>query len=181
MLPLHITNETSRLKAVVLGTAFSNGPTPKVEEAYDPKSLEHILAGTYPLEADMIKEMEAFLRIFEKYNVKVFRPEIISDYNQIFSRDIGFVIDDVFVVTGTFEIKFLKPITEGKLVAIGEMTKNLGSKLEARAKLYSENGDLYARGSGVFVKTKISLTSIEDNSSNLLTIFCIKGKSEMSE
>jgi len=71
------------------------------------------------------------------------------------------VVDDVFVVTGTFEIKFLKPITEGKLVAVGEMTKNLGSKLEARAKLYSENGDLYATGSGVFVKTKISLTSIE--------------------
>ncbi|MFN7331527.1 MAG: amidinotransferase, partial [Flavobacterium sp.] len=38
MLPLHITNETSRLRAVVLGTAVSNGPTPTAEEAYDPKS-----------------------------------------------------------------------------------------------------------------------------------------------
>ena len=97
MLRLNINNETSRLRAVVLGVATSNGPTPSVEEAYDPKSLEHILAGTYPKEADMILEMEAFNRVFEKYEVTVFRPEIINDYNQIFARDIGFVIGDVFI------------------------------------------------------------------------------------
>ena len=97
MLQLNIKNESSRLRAVVLGTAVSNGPTPKVEEAYDPKSLEHLLAGTYPIEADMIQEMEAFNAVFEKYEVQVFRPEIIENYNQIFSRDIGFVIDDIFV------------------------------------------------------------------------------------
>jgi hypothetical protein len=33
-----------RLRAVVLGTAISNGPIPTVDEAYDPKSLEHIIA-----------------------------------------------------------------------------------------------------------------------------------------
>src|SRR5690554_2868570 len=93
MLQLNVKNETSRLRAVVLGTAVSNGPTPTAEEAYDPKSLEHILAGTYPIEADMVKEMEAFNEVLQKYDVQVFRPEIIEDYNQIFSRDIGFVID----------------------------------------------------------------------------------------
>lgn len=97
MLELNVKNETSRLKAVVLGTAISNGPTPSIEEAYDPKSLEHILAGTYPKEADMILEMEAFSAVLEKYDVEVFRPKLIESYNQIFVRDIGFVIDDVFV------------------------------------------------------------------------------------
>lgn len=97
MLKLNIKNETSRLRAVVLGIANSNGPTPTVNEAYDPKSLEHILAGTYPKEEDMILEMEAFNQVFKKYDVTVFRPEIIEDYNQIFVRDIGFVIDDVFI------------------------------------------------------------------------------------
>lgn len=97
MLTLKINNETSRLRAVVLGIAHSNGPTPSVDEAYDPKSLEHILAGTYPVEADMIPEMDAFNEVFEKYGVKVFRPEMIENYNQIFARDIGFVIDDVFI------------------------------------------------------------------------------------
>jgi N-dimethylarginine dimethylaminohydrolase len=97
MLSLNIKNETSRLRAVVLGTAISNGPTPKIEATYDPKSLEHILAGTYPKEADMVLEMEAFNQVFEKYGVRVFRPEIIENYNQIFVRDIGFVIEDTFV------------------------------------------------------------------------------------
>ena len=97
MLKLSINDETSRLRTVVLGVANSNGPTPSIQEAYDPKSLEHILAGTYPKEEDMVVEMEAFNQIFKKYEVTVFRPEIIENYNQIFTRDIGFVIGDVFI------------------------------------------------------------------------------------
>lgn len=97
MLALNINNETSRLRAVVLGSATSNGPTPKVEEAYDPKSLEHILAGTYPKESDMVLEIEAFHEVLCNYGVTVFRPQLIENYNQIFVRDIGFVIGDVFV------------------------------------------------------------------------------------
>ena len=97
MLELNVKNETARLRKVILGVANSNGPTPTVDEAYDPKSLEHIVAGTYPLEKDMIVEMDAFNAVFEKYNVTVYRPELISNYNQIFARDIGFVIDDVFI------------------------------------------------------------------------------------
>ena len=97
MLQLNIKNETSRLRAVVLGTAKSNGPVPKVADCYDPKSAQHVLAGTYPKEEDMILEMEAVAKVFEKYNIQVFRPNEIEDYNQIFSRDIAFVIDDKFI------------------------------------------------------------------------------------
>ncbi len=97
MLKLNVNNETSRLRTVILGIANSNGPTPKVEDCYDPKSKQHVLAGTYPTEADMIKEMEAVAKVFEKYDVKVFRPEIIKDCNQIFARDIAFVIEDKII------------------------------------------------------------------------------------
>jgi len=97
MIKLNIQNETSRLRAVVLGTAESNGPIPKVEDCYDPKSVEHILAGTYPSEVDMIKEMDAVAKVFDKYGVQVYRPEIIKDCNQIFARDIAFVIDDILI------------------------------------------------------------------------------------
>lgn len=97
MLKLNITSETSTLKAVVLGTAVSNGPTPEYEDAYDPKSAEHIKAGTYPVEEDMVREMEAVAAVLEKYKVQVFRPKIIEDYNQIFTRDIAFVIEDKFI------------------------------------------------------------------------------------
>ena len=97
MLQLKINDETSVLKAVVLGTAESCGPTPKPEQAYDPKSLEHILAGTYPKEEDMIKEMDAFAAVFEKHEVEVFRPSVLENCNQIFSRDIAFVIGDKLI------------------------------------------------------------------------------------
>ena len=97
MLQLNITNEFSRLRAVVLGTAQSNGPTPTIAQSYDPKSAEHIQAGTYPTNEDMILEMEGLAKVFEKYQVKVYRPTQIENYNQIFSRDIGFVVENLFI------------------------------------------------------------------------------------
>ncbi len=93
---LHIKNETATLKSVVLGIANQNGSTPKPEDCYDPKSKLHVLAGTYPKELDMICEMEAFNQVLIKYGVKVYRPEVLKDVNQIFARDIAFVIDDLF-------------------------------------------------------------------------------------
>lgn len=96
IIPLKIDNETSRLKSVILGIANNNGPIPKPEDCYDPKSKQHVLAGTYPIEKDMIAEMDAFYAVLVKHNVKVYRPEILENVNQIFARDIGFVIDNLF-------------------------------------------------------------------------------------
>jgi hypothetical protein len=138
MLPLNIQNETSRLRAVVLGTAVNNGPTPTAEEAYDPKSLEHILAGTYPVEADMINEMEAFNQVFKKYDVEVFRPDVIPNYNQIFSRDIGFVIDDVFIKAN------ILPDREKELDAIQYVIDHIDPKKVVRPpeEVHIEGGDV---------------------------------------
>lgn len=97
MLQLNIKDETATLKAVLLGTAASSGPVPRPEEAYDPKSLEHILAGTYPQEADMVKEMEAVAGVLRKYGVRVYRPEVLNNCNQIFARDIAFVIENKLI------------------------------------------------------------------------------------
>ena len=52
---LRATNEWANLKKVVVGTAQSMGGTPALEEAYDPKSKEHIAAGTFPTEADCVR------------------------------------------------------------------------------------------------------------------------------
>ncbi len=97
MLKINVKNETSKLQCVVLGTAKSNGPTPRVEDCYDPKSKQHVIAGTYPKESAMIVEMEAVAKVFDKYDVQVLRPEIIENYNQIFARDIAFVIENKFI------------------------------------------------------------------------------------
>ena len=102
-LKLNINDEIGRLRSVVLGSALSNGPTPKLQDAYDPKSAEHIKSGTYPVEKDMIQEMEALANVFERYQVAVFRPEIIENYNQIFARDIAFVIENKLIIANILE------------------------------------------------------------------------------
>ncbi|MEO1253267.1 MAG: arginine deiminase-related protein [Bacteroidota bacterium] len=98
MISVRILDETAPLEAVILGTAKSMGGTPKVENSYDPKSKEHILAGTFPREQDLIEEMEHVASVLTKYGVKVYRPENIEGLNQIFARDIAFVIQDKLVV-----------------------------------------------------------------------------------
>ena len=103
MLNLNVNNETSKLKAVVLGTALSLGPTPKLEDCYDPKSREHVLNNTYPIEEDLTQEMQEFYDVLKKYNVTIYRPEKIENQNQIFSRDIAFVIENKFVFANVVE------------------------------------------------------------------------------
>ena len=149
MLQLNVKNESSRLRAVVLGTAMSNGPTPQIEEAYDPKSLEHILAGTYPLEVDMVKEMDAFEAVFKKYGVTVYRPDIIQNYNQIFTRDIGFVIDDVFIKSN------ILPDRERELVAIQYVIDKMNPAKVVRPpeEVHIEGGDVMLWGNYIFVGT----------------------------
>ena len=149
MLELNVKNESSRLRAVVLGSAKSNGPTPSVEEAYDPKSLEHILAGTYPVEEDMVKEMEAFNQVFQKYNVQVFRPKMIENYNQIFTRDIGFVIDDIFIKAN------ILPDRERELEAIQYVIDQIDPKKVVRPpeEVHIEGGDVMLWNDHIFIGT----------------------------
>jgi len=96
---LHVQSETSRLRAVVLGLPTSPGPTPSLEETFDSKSYESVLHGIYPVEEDMIHEMDAFLAVLKKYDVDVYRPTPVKNCNQVFSRDVGFVIDDKIIVS----------------------------------------------------------------------------------
>ena len=57
---LHVVNETARLREVVLGMPWANGPVPSLSETFDSKSYESVLNGTYPAEQDIVAEMSAF-------------------------------------------------------------------------------------------------------------------------
>ena len=147
---LNINNETSRLRAVVLGRAISIGPQPTLEEAYDPKSIEHIKAGTYPKEIDMIKEMEAVEAVLKKYNVEVYRPEIIEDYNQIFSRDIGLVIEDKFIKAN------ILPDREKEIKAIQYVIDQIDPTKVFKAPtddIHFEGGDIMIHNEYIFIGT----------------------------
>lgn len=149
MLELHVNDETARLKAVVLGTAVSCGSTPDPEDCYDPKSKQHALAGTYPLEKDMIPEMEAVAAVFEKYDVQVFRPKIIVDYNQIFARDIAFVIEDKFVKSN------ILPDRDREIDAIKHVIDQIDPEkiITLPDEVHVEGGDVMPWGDYIFVGT----------------------------
>jgi len=149
MLHLNIKNETSRLRAVVLGTALDNGPIPTPEECYDPKSLQHVLAGTYPKEEDMILEMESVCQVFEKYDVKVYRPEVIKDYNQIFTRDIGFVIEDKFIIAN------ILPDRDREILAIEHIWSQVAkeNRINLPEDCHVEGGDVMPWNDYIFVGT----------------------------
>ena len=146
---VEVKNETNRLRAVILGTAQSNGATPTAEEAYDPKSLEHILKGTYPLEKDMLLEMEAFAQVLKKYEVEVYRPEIIKDCNQIFTRDIGFVIDSKFIKAN------ILPERENEFQAIEYIVEQIPSSqyIVPPTEVHIEGGDVMPWNDHIFIGT----------------------------
>ena len=149
MLQLNIINETSKLKAVVLGIATSNGPIPNPEDCYDPKSREHILKGTYPKEEDMTEEIEAVVAVFKKYDITVYRPKVIKNYNQIFSRDIAFVIEDKFIKAN------ILPDREKEYVAIQHVTNQILSKniIELPKDCHIEGGDVMPLNEYIFIGT----------------------------
>jgi N-dimethylarginine dimethylaminohydrolase len=149
MLQLNITNETSKLRAVVLGIAINNGPTPELENCYDPKSREHVLNGTYPKEQDMIEEMEAVAAVFKKYDITVFRPKVIKNYNQIFSRDIAFVLEDKLIKAN------ILPDREKEYIAIANVTNQINPKniIELPKDCHIEGGDVMPWNDYIFVGT----------------------------
>ncbi len=149
MLKLHIQNETSKLKAVLLGTAESSGPIPSFDEAYDPKSREHILAGTYPKEEDMLLEMDAFLQVLEKYEVKVYRPKVLKDVNQIFARDITFVIQDKLIESN------ILPDRLKEIDAIDYLLDQISKEkiIVPPKEVHIEGGDVMPWGDYIFVGT----------------------------
>jgi N-dimethylarginine dimethylaminohydrolase len=100
---LNIQSETGKLHSVVLGIAQDSGEMDSVEECYDPKSKYFLNKNQFPLEIDCISEMEKVAKILEKHGVQVFRPENIPGVNQIFSRDISFVIENRFFRTNIIE------------------------------------------------------------------------------
>ena len=96
---LNVRNETSTLKAVVLGQPGSMGQPPAPQATYDAKSYESVMKGVYPAEEDVYREMSAFEKVLLRYGVQVFRPWTLENCNQVFARDVGFVIDDRIIVS----------------------------------------------------------------------------------
>ena len=142
---LHVQSETARLRAVVLGLPYSPGPTPTLEQTFDSKSYESVLHGVYPVEQDMIREMDAFLAILKKYDVDVYRPAPVNNCNQVFSRDVGFVIDDKIIVSNII------PDRQDEIDAYEDIYRQIHYKniFNLPETVHVEGGDVVLYGEGL--------------------------------
>ena len=147
MISLNVNNEFGKLNKVILGIAQSNGGIPKLDECYDPKSREHVQNGTFPEEANLSDELNQFLNVLKKYNVSVFRPTLIEDYNQIFSRDIAFVIGEKLVVSNIIKDR------EKEINAIENIISQIDPsniiRLSNKARI--EGGDVIIHNDHIFI------------------------------
>ena len=147
MIDLNVVNETNTLKAVLLGIANNNGPVPLALECYDPNSLYHVNAGSYPVESKMIEEISSLETVFNNYGVEIYRPEILSNYNQIFARDIAFVVDDKIIKSNTI------PERAKEFSAIKGVLNKISSEniIELPDDCHIEGGDVILHNDYIFI------------------------------
>ena len=68
------------------------------------------------------------------------------------------IVQDVFVYTVTFNIQMLRPVTSGVIRSVGELKFKSTNLFIADSTLYDENNKVVGRGSGSFMKSKITLS-----------------------
>ena len=147
MMKINIENESGKLKAVVLGIANDFGGTPSLEDCYDPKSKAHVKEGTFPTNEACVNEMDALVNVFKKYGIDIFRPQNIKGLNQIFSRDIAFVISDKLVIPNIIEDRI------SEIDAIADVISKISSYDVIRMPLSTraEGGDVMPCNEYIFV------------------------------
>jgi len=70
------------------------------------------------------------------------------------------VVEDVLVLTASFQINLLGMVVNGELRAEGTLIRSGRTLIFAESKLYDEKGRLIATGSGTFARSRIPLSSI---------------------
>ena len=148
MIEVKVDNEYSALKSVILGLAEDMGDPPKVFDVYDPRSLYHIKNNSYPSEVDVKKDVESFYKILIKHNVDVLRPDNIKNCNQVFARDLGFTISNIFFQSN------IVPNREEELVGVSGIINNLDAGVVKLPNyMHIEGGDVVIHNDKLFIGT----------------------------
>jgi uncharacterized protein (TIGR00369 family) len=67
------------------------------------------------------------------------------------------IVHDVFVLTTSFNINLVRPVSKGKVKAIGKLKFHSENHFVAEASLFDEKGREVAYGIGTFAKSKVKL------------------------
>lgn len=67
------------------------------------------------------------------------------------------VVEDAFVLTSSFHLDLLRPVSEGEIRSEGRLVHRARRLFIAEAQATDSEGNLIARGSGTFMKSSIRL------------------------
>tara|TARA_B100000989_G_scaffold74479_1_gene52556 strand:- start:323 stop:1234 length:912 start_codon:yes stop_codon:yes gene_type:complete len=159
MIKIKIENEYSQLKTVILGIASDIGEHPSIIDTYDPRSLYHVKNNTFPTEMSLVKNVESFYDKLLKHNVNIIRPKNIPNCNQIFSRDLGFVISNIFFMSN------IVPARANEIHGIDNIIEKLDvGVIKLPQFMHIEGGDLVLHNNKLFIGTYL-----DNNYSSLIT------------
>ena len=144
---LFLKNETSRLKSVLLGNANNIEKKPNIYQTYDPLSIINLKRGTYPKKSDLIKELDSYKKALEINGVDVYELDSVPNCNQIFARDIGFVIGDYFFISN------ILPLRQKEINGLNSMIKKIDNSkiVKLNTNIHIEGGDIILDNDYIFV------------------------------
>ncbi|MGZ4900057.1 MAG: PaaI family thioesterase [Candidatus Angelobacter sp.] len=67
------------------------------------------------------------------------------------------LVEDNFVLTSSFNLYMLAPVSAGVIRSVGKVVSGGGSSFLAESVLYGEQDEEIARGSGMFIRSKVIL------------------------
>lgn len=80
------------------------------------------------------------------------------------------LVTDRFLLTTSFNLHFTKPIREGEVIAEGRWISGRRRVLVAESRLIDAEGEEIGRGTGTFMRSRISLSSLEGYAAALRAI-----------
>ena len=141
---LNINSETSKLKEVLIGNSYNFKSPLNFRDLYDPTSLLNYLKGKYPNKFQLQRQLSELKKTLIKYGVKVHELDT-EDTNQIFARDLGFVIDDNFIISSII------PDREKELNGLRSLLNNIKNVIKLPKSAHIEGGDVVVTKEHVFI------------------------------
>ena len=98
-----VDNEWGELKQVIVGHGRNMHAPTSAEDAFDPTSFLHLYSGTYPVMDEVVLQLDGLAEVLANFGVEVLRPHDVPDLEQVFARDVGFVVEDQFFRSAMIE------------------------------------------------------------------------------
>ena len=141
---IHITNENHRLTDVIVGNSFNFKSNINFRDLYDPISLFYYLRGKFPNKYKLQNQISNFKKVLLKYGVKIHDLDIINT-NQIFARDLGFIIENKFFISS------ILPDRENEIKGLKNILNNIKNVIKLPKDAHIEGGDVVLDDDNIFI------------------------------